>query len=237
LPLHGAGFWRGVTVVAAALLVAGCSLAGRGGPSIEGSRACTVVDSAFSASGLRDGLEVSGRTTIDVNQYRVNGRFQLRVSDTGDMILEFTSTSPMGGRREDVVFSYWQDTLRVFDREQGRFFEGDEVDELAEDGMGFEVNLAQVLRRVFLHPSDCDRFSDIRQSDDGRDLTGRVDGERFGLSFERGHIARADWPAPFSGAGASERLEVDYRWEGARLTGLTILAPVRRWRVRLDAED
>ena len=112
--MPGAGFWRGATVVAAALLVAGCSLSNRGGPSIQGSRACTVVDSAFLASGLHDGVDVSGHTTIDVNQYRVNGRFQLRVNEAGDMTLEFTSTSPMGGRREDVVFSYWQDTLRVF---------------------------------------------------------------------------------------------------------------------------
>ena len=223
--------------MAAALLIAGCSLTGRGGPSIQGSRACAVVDSAFSASGLRDGLEVTGHTTIDVNQYRVNGRFTLRVSETGDMILEFTSTSPMGGSREDVVLSYWQDTLRVFDRERGRFFERGEVDELVEEGVGFEVDLAQVLRRVFLHPPDCERFTEIRRADDGGDLTGRIDGERFGMSFEGGRIARADWPAPFRGAVASERLEVDYRWEGGRLTGLTILAPVRRWRVRLVAED
>jgi len=223
--------------VAAALLVAGCSLSGRGGPSIPGDRACVVVDSAFSASGLFDSVEMTGHTTIDVNQYRVNGRFALRLSATGDMILEFTSTSPMGGKREDVVFSYWQDTLRVFDRERGRYHEGNEVDEMAEEGMGFAVDLAETLRRVLLHPPECGRLTDIRLSDDGGDLSGRIDGERFGVSFDRGRAAAADWPAPFSGSGASEHLEVDYRWEGGRLTGLTILAPVRRWRVRLDGEQ
>jgi hypothetical protein len=196
-----------------------------------------VVDSAFATSGLHAVLDLNGHTSIDVNQYRVNGRFSLRVDEPGNMIFEFTSTSPMGGRREDVLVSYWEDTLRVFDRERGRYYEGDEVDEQVEEGAGFAVDLGELLRRVFLHTPDCARISDVRRAEDGGDLGGRIDGGSFSVRFDGGRAVRSDWPAPFSGPGAGERLEVDYRWEAGRLSGMTILAPVRSWRVRLDADD
>lgn len=221
----------------AALLIAGCSLVGRRGPVIAGDRACAVVDSTFAASGLRVDRELQGHTSIDVNQYRVNGRFTLRLGATGNTVLEFTSTSPMGGRREDVLVSYWEDTLRVFDREQGRYFEGAEVDKTVSEGAGFDVDLAEVLRRVLLFSPDCARLGEIRAAEDGGDLGGRIDGDRFTVGFDGGRVARADWPAPFSGAGSGERLEVDYRWAGGRLVGMTILAPMRSWRIRLDVDD
>ena len=83
-------------VTMAAFLIAGC----HGGPPPEGTlhdeRACLLADSLLRESGLTGDFELTGRTTIDVNQYRVRGRFALTVSRDDDVVLEFTSTSPMG---------------------------------------------------------------------------------------------------------------------------------------------
>ena len=227
--------WNGLRrgcFLTAALFFAGCRAAGSDG-ELARDRGCEVADSLLRDAGLAGALELSGRTTIDVNQYRVRGRFSLSASASGDVVLEFTSTSPMGGRREDVVVSLYQDTLRIFDRERAALHEEDEVESMVEGETGLPIDLERLIPIILGTLPPCDRLGQMNVSDSGEDFSGTVDGERFDLSFSEGRLVRARWPLPLYAPGPSERLEIDYRWGDEGLERVTALLPGRSWRIKL----
>jgi hypothetical protein len=99
---------------------------------------CHIVDSILAGSGWREPLDMTGRVMFDVKQYRVQGRFQLTAPGDGNLTFEFSGTMAMGGHHEDVVVSFYDDTLRVLDRERGRFYEGEEANALVSEGLDID---------------------------------------------------------------------------------------------------
>lgn len=224
-----------VSVAALALIlsVTGCTRFARSPDAVlSGERACAVLDSALASSGLHDPLDLKGKVTIDVNQYRVRGRFRLTLSVEGDMLFEMNSTTMIGGHREDVVLSYYADTVRVLDRERGRLYQGDEVDASMEEGTDVPLDMRELLRRVLTRPVECARVTDLRRSDDG-DLDGRIDGGSFELRFDRGRLGGAKWPLPLRGGSPGERFACTYSWVGGRLDSFVVYVRRSGWRVKL----
>ena len=177
-------------------------------------------------------MHVRGRAQVDVDDYRVRGRFRLDIDAAGTMTLALESSGPMSGPRTDVVVGWAVDTLRVLDREHGEYLEGEAVDARAAEVLDEAVDVAALVRRVLLAV----RCADLEGARlDAAALSGRVDGGAFRVEFAGGRADRGDWPAPLERA-EGERLRVDYRWEGGRLRGLTVRLPGRRWRVWLNGE-
>lgn len=224
--------------------VLGCTGAQRAhrGQSLDPrlARDCSRIDSLFRATSAAGAFTVSGRTTIDINQYRVRGRFSLEVSDSGNVLLEYTSSGVMGGGHEDVAFSLYDDTLRVLDRERGRFYQGEQVSELIRSGIDVDCDATALVKRVFATPPPCDEISEAQIVAGARtELSGRFRGGRFQAQFVQGRLTHAVWPGLFSNSGTGN-LELTYRWkEGSalrRLQQLVLWVEARRWRVVLNAE-
>lgn len=192
---------------------------------------CTAFAAQLSRTGLSE-MTSRGRVTIDVNQYRVRGRYFLLIDD-GTVTFEFHSTGIAGGGVEDVVVALAGDTLRVLDRERGEYYEGDEVEKLVAESSDVPVTAAEVVRRVAALPPACQRLAGLETADTGS--KGLLDGMSFEVSVSGGRITSAKWETPFP--DGDDRLEVTYRWDGNRLSGMTIFAPAQRWRVKLDATD
>ncbi len=208
---------------------------------INGDSGCRIVDSSLARSGWRDGLETSGKVTIDVKKYRIKGRFRMEAEPNGDLVFEFTGTMAMGGHHEDVVLSYYGGELRILDRERGRYYEGPEVDQLVLDGLGEGWDVVNLIRMVTARPPDCVLLTDISQSRSGSGsrVNGRLDGDRFRLDFSDSGLTRASWPLNPENGG-KDRLEITYEWKKAAgggnplLTGLVLYLEGRRWRIKLD---
>jgi hypothetical protein len=223
-------------LVAAVVVVAtGCTH--YAGPPARDPHACAELDSALAHSGLRDGLTMRGKTTIDVNQYRVRGRFELTLTPSGDLTFDMTSTTLLGGHREDAVMSFYADTLRVLDRERGRYYEGSEVDALVADGTGTALDLAALLRLVTTQTPRCERVADVWGTDAAAErLEGYLDARRFSLEIPVGGIARARWPLQVGESERWDTLEVTYTWREGRLSRFVVYVPERRWRIKLVAD-
>jgi hypothetical protein len=197
----------------------------------RGADACARADSFFAGAFPRP-LEMRGRATFDVDDYRVRGRFELHATASGDAVLEFSGASLLGGRREDVVVSLSGDTLRVLDRERGRFYEGDEAEQLIEDGTGAAGDWRLGLRRVLA--AGCPGIESLRAEEDGVSGVG-ADGP-FRLRAPAGRLEAAMWPNPAPGETFRDRLDVRYHWSHGRLDVIEARLPVRGWRVRLDGD-
>lgn len=226
---------RGYFVVAA-LLVAGCHAGNDSDGALSDDRGCALADSLLRQSGLGGELDVSGRATIDINQYRVRGRFSLSATQTNNIVLEFTSTSPMGGRREDVVVSLYEDTLRIFDRERAKLHEGTDVEDMVEAETDLPIDLARLIPLVLARMPDCARLSAMNVSSSLEDFSGEIDGERFDFAFSEGRLVRARWPLPLREDGPEERLEIEYEWGDGALERITALLPERSWRIKLRSD-
>jgi hypothetical protein len=211
-----------------------------------GEGGCRAVDSALAKSGWGEPLVMSGRVTLDVKQYHVQGRFRMEAPGNGNLTFEFEGTMAFGGHHEDVVLAFHEDTLRVLDRERGRFYEGDEADALVREGLDLDWNLDELIRRIIVTPPECRRLSEARLIDRGRSRTrleGRIDGEKFRMDFEHGLVVNTSWPV-VSGGSQEDRMAVTYKWRGTGdalggrppLRGLVAFLEGRRWRVKLDSE-
>jgi hypothetical protein len=224
-----------VAAVVLILISTACAHFGRrGGMLPPGDEPCAVLDSALASSGLRDRLDLKGKVTIDVNQYRVRGRFNLLLTREGDMVFEMNSTTLLGGHREDAVLSLHADTVRVLDRERGRLYQGEEVDALVEEGTDAAIDLRELLRRVLARPVGCARVSGLRRSGrSGGDFDGRLGGGDFELRFERGRLCGAKWPLPLSGGAPGERFDCTYSWVGGRLDAFVVHVRDSGWRIKL----
>ena len=175
---------------------------------------------------------MSGRATFDVDSYRVRGHFRLDLAANGDAVLEFSGSTLLGGHREEAVISLASDTLRVLDRERGRYYEGDEVVRMVEQGTHTRGNWKVALGRVLA--SGCPGIETIQADETGLSGSG-ADGP-FSLKAEAGRLAQATWPNPAPSETFRDRLEVRYRWKGGRLDLVEALLPTRGWRIRLEAD-
>jgi hypothetical protein len=218
-------------VSALALAVLACGPHYRGGEAANGADACAQVDSFFARAFPRP-LEMRGRATFDVESYRVRGRFVLRAMPDGDAVLEFGGATLLGGHREDVVVSITDDTLRVLDRERGRYYEGEDVERLVESGTHTAGAWAIGLRRVLA--DGCGAVVSVRAVEDG--LEGKAEDGAFELETDKERLTAATWPNPAPEDTFGDRLEVRYRWGNAGLLGIEALLPTRGWRVRLEAD-
>jgi hypothetical protein len=204
---------------------------------------CVALDSAFTLSGWRSPMDLTGKVKLDVKQYRVQGRFRAHFAGNGDFTFEFAGTMVMGGHHEDVVVSFNDGRLYVLDRERGRFYEGEETNRLTREGLGTDWDMVFLVRAITAIPPACDRLSriEVRWIGDGSaELDGRVDGESFSARFEGGRIERASWPL-ISAAGKDDRLSVRYRWRAGEGRARTLeelegFVEGRRWRIILDVD-
>lgn len=242
LPGQRGGAWYPRAVCIAALFALSCTAARSGDGRLTAAESCRTVDSVLALSGWRGDIEMTGRVTFDVKQYRVRGRFQLSAEPNGDLVFEFSGNMVLGGHHEDVVLSWYDGELRVLDRERGRLYEGADVDGLIAEGLGEEWNVAELIRMVTARTPDCTRLSSVELS--GRAertrLDGRLDGESFRLDFAGGRLTDASWPVRAAG-GSGDRLEVTYTWTPASGAGKAALASTvlflegRRWRIKLES--
>jgi hypothetical protein len=220
-----------LTLVFVALAAGACGPHYGSGPELRGDAACARVDSFLARSFPRP-VEMHGRATFDVESYRVRGRFQFSSAGTGDAVLEFSGTALLGGHREDVVISLSGDTLRVLDRERGRYYEGDDVERMVESGTRVTGAWALGLRRALA--AGCGGVEAVREGEDG--LSGSGPDGAFGLRVEAGRLQSATWPNPAPGDTFRDRLDVRYAWRNGALRGIEARLPTRGWRVRLEAD-
>jgi len=128
--------------------------------------------------------------------------------------------------------SLMSDTLRVLDRERGRYYEGDEVERLVESGTHTPGDWTLALSRILA--SGCGGVAAAGKDGDG--LAGTAEDGPFELESEDGRITAATWPNPAPGDTFKDRLEVRYRWRNGALNGIEVLLPTRGWRVRLEGD-
>ncbi|HEX6790290.1 MAG TPA: hypothetical protein VF247_03190 [Candidatus Krumholzibacteria bacterium] len=222
----------GLRALAALLVLApACAPRHDAGSTRHGAEACAQVDSFFARS-LPRPLEMRGHATFDVDTYRVRGRFQLRLAPGGDASLEFSGATLLGGHREDVAVSLTGDTLRVLDRERGRYYEGADVEEMMANGTRTPGEWLLGLRRVLA--SGCPGVESVRAGEDG--LSGSAADGTFDLRAPSGRLEEATWPNPAPEETFRDRLEVRYHWKNGRMDGIEARLPTRGWRVRLDAD-
>ncbi len=219
--------------VAAAVSVAaaGCH-SGVDPHALAGDAACAALDSLLASAGPARPFVMQGDAVLDVEQFRFRGQFRLETAASGDVTMELGGSTLFGGHREDVVVSLVGDTLRVFDRERGRFYEGADLDTLIDDATDAHADWTAVVAHVLALPARCDGIAGLTRDDDG--ARGRNARGSFRLVTEGGRLTRATWPDPVDGSTFDDRLDVRYRWEGARLDEITAGLPTRGWRVRLS---
>jgi hypothetical protein len=194
---------------------------------------CVTVDSLLAQRGLPRPALWRGRAVFDVEQYRVRGRFELRLEADGGAVLDFSGATLLGGHREEVAVSLAGDTLRVLDRERGRFYEGDEVDALFHEATRARGDWARALRRALGDPDTCPMESVVYREDG---LAGRASDGPFQLTWREGRLVEAVWPDPAPGETFDDRLEVRYDWGPGGLSRLEARLPARGWRIRLEAD-
>ena len=213
-------------------LVAGCRQrvdpAARSGPEAR-----AALDSLLTVAGPPRPLSMSGEAVIDVEQFRFRGHFRLDRAASDDVVIELGGSTLFGGHREDVVISLADDTLRVFDRERGRFYEGAELDEMISDATGARANWARVAADVLVLPNPAAPVEALVLGSDG--ASGKLPRGAFRVVVEEGRVTRATWPDPIVEGTFSDRLEVRYRWRGNVLEEITARLPERGWRVRWTA--
>jgi hypothetical protein len=215
----------------AAAFAPACAPRYQAGSALHGAAACARADSFFAASFNRP-LDMQGHATFDVDSYRVRGRFRMQLAANGDAVLEFAGSTLLGGHREDATLSLSGDTLRVLDRERGRYYEGDEVARMIESGTGTRGAWLLALRRALA--CGCPGIETVSAGEDG--LSGSGPDGPFSLRLEGGRLHDATWPNPAPVETFKDRLEVHYRWKDRRLALLEAQLPARAWRIRLEAD-
>jgi hypothetical protein len=176
---------------------------------------------------------MKGRAVFDVEQYQVRGRFELRLDANGDAALEFSGATLLGGHREEVLVSLALDTLRVLDRERGRFYEGPGVEALIREEARAPGDWCRAVRRALADPDACPLES-VEYRADG--LAGAAPDGPFRLRWKDGRLVEAVWPDPAPGETFDDHLVVRYEWTPRGLARLEARLPARGWRVRLEAD-
>jgi hypothetical protein len=202
---------------------------------LAGGEACAALDSLLASAGPVRPFVMSGHARLDVEQFRFRGRFRLEQTDLRGAVIEFSGSTLFGGHREDLLVSLADDTLRVFDRERGRFYEGSALDDLIWDGTRTRADWATVVAEVLMVPRRCSAMSGLVLDEDGaRGVEGDkpfrivVDGER--------RVESATWPDPVAGGTFDDRLEIEYQWRDGVPAEITARLPARGWRLRFSQD-
>lgn len=196
----------------------------------SGPEAGAAFDSLLVSAGLPRPFSMSGDAVIDVEQFRFRGHFRLERALSHDVVIELGGSTLFGGHREDVVISLSDDTLRVFDRERGRFYEGAELDDMIADATGARAHWARVVADVLALPHAPESVEGLAVDAEG--ASGKLPRGPFRVVVEEGRMTRATWPDPIVDGTFSDRLEVRYRWQGSDIDEITARLPERGWRVR-----
>jgi hypothetical protein len=204
------------------------------GNALTGSAACSALDSLLSAAGPPRPFTMSGEALLDVEQFRFRGRFHLDVTEARETTMELGGSTLFGGHREDVVVSLVDDTLRVFDRERGRFYEGETLDDLIREATRARADWARVVAEVLVLSVPCDDVATLVRDEDGARGSGPRGTTR--VLVEGGRVTRTVWPDPVEGSALDDRLDVRYEWRDGSLARITATLPGRGWRVRLTAK-
>ena len=200
---------------------------------LAGYDACAAVDSLLRSAGPARPFALSGHARLDVEQFRFRGRFRWEGNDAGGTAIEFSGSTLFGGHREDVLVSLAEDTLRVFDRERGRFYEGAALDDLIWDATRARADWAAVVAQVFMVPRRCTAMSSVVFDADG--VRGLEGGEPFRMVLTRERrVDRATWPDPARNGTFDDRLEIHYDWRDGAPREITASLPARGWRLRLN---
>ena len=176
---------------------------------------------------------MSGHARLDVEQFRFRGRFLLELTAEGDATIEFSGSTLFGGHREDMLVSLVDDTLRVFDRERGRFYEGVALDDLIWEGTQTHADWALVVAEILMVRRRCEGITGLVFDGDG--VQGLEGGEPFRIVLTKEmRVGRATWTDPIRDGTFSDRLEVEYDWSEGTLEEITANLPARGWRFRLS---
>ncbi|HXV14017.1 MAG TPA: hypothetical protein VEC56_07410 [Candidatus Krumholzibacteria bacterium] len=202
--------------------------------ALTGPAACAALDSLLSATGPPRPFAMSGEALLDVEQFRFRGHFEIGVAEGGETVIELGGSTLFGGHREDVAVSLAADTLRVFDRERARFYEGEALDELIRDATRARADWAKVVAQVLALAAPCDDVTTLVRDEDGARAVGPRGTIR--VDVDGGRATRTMWPDPVDGSTLGDRLEVRYEWRDGNLARITASLPARGWRVRLTAK-
>ena len=228
----------------AVVLSVGCASSGLrtavDGSSSRTGDACAVLDSSYGHSGFSDPLTFVGKVTIDANQYRVRGVVRFETQPPNNVYLEFNSSMLFGNRIEAFFCSVVDDTLRIVDRERGRYFEGEVAEQFLREQLSMDFSIQRTLALILGGHPPCGQVDElnVKPRSGGDALTGRADGRPFRVEFlPDGRVDEVLWPVP-DDPTVKDRVRVEYEWGDAGSAGLkrmTIHLEEREWRCKLIA--
>jgi hypothetical protein len=205
------------------------------GDALTGKDACAALDSLLASVGPSRPDSMAGTALVDVEGFRFRGHFRLVLAAGGEAQIELSGSTLFGGHREDVLVSLAADTLRVFDRERGRFYEGESLDQMVLESTHARGNWSLVAAQVLAGRLPCGAIESLTPREDG--ASGRAEEATYRIVVgSSGRIERATWPDPVMGGTFDDRLEVRYVWQGDSLREITASLPTRGWRVRLTSD-
>ncbi len=223
------------------LIVVGCATQGRK-PAIGETDPCRTLDSLYESSGFEKTVSMSGKITFDVEQYRIRGQFTLTANPSGGMGFDFSTSALFGNQHEDISMSTAGGVVRVLDRERGRYYEGEEVDELLKEMVGLDLDVGEIVSLVLGAMPPCGdlqekRISLSRNGDVVFASRSLDEGVRIVFGGERRTIRKIEWPISFAD-GKITPLLADYDWEnddgGNRLLKRLVLSVSEKgWRIKL----
>jgi hypothetical protein len=229
------------------LLMIGCASTG-GVRQHSGPAACARLDTLYQDAGFQSPLNMSGKATFDIEQYRVRGQFTLATTPGGAFVFELSSSLMFGSQREDLVVSIADGVMRVLDRERGQYYEGTEVDRLLRENLELDIDCAELISLVLGREIPC-RSLDITglsasTSGNGQFVfKGLLDQQPVKIMFgsPSGRLTRFEWPLKRTG-GRTELLRIDYGWgpdtgKGPELKDVTVKVDSQGWRIKLRSES
>jgi hypothetical protein len=201
---------------------------------------CNVLDSVYAHSGLERPISLTGKATVDANQYHVRGVVRLETKTSGDIFFEFASSMLFGSRVEDFFCSIVEDTLRIVDRERGQIFVGQAAEEFLVESLAMDFGVRESLALVLGGHPRCGEIDELKidSRPGGAVVSGRTLGEPFRVEFsEDGSLNQVQWPIP-DDPNMGDRLRVEYDWEPTSdgpmgLRQMIIYLEGREWRCKL----
>jgi hypothetical protein len=227
-------------VAAASVVVVVCGCAG-GLQQAASPAVCAGLDSLYEHSGFESPLTITGKATIDANQYRIRGIIRAEMKPSGDIFFEFNSSIFFGSQIEDFFFSLVGDTMRIVDRERGQYYEGASAAQFLREALAMDFDAPRALRLALGGRPACDELRDVRmrgESSGAVKFDGRVGGDGFDVVFgaHDRRLERVRWPLP-EDRERGDRLRAEYRWSSGGLGEVTMQMEKREWRCKISATD
>jgi hypothetical protein len=204
--------------------------------------ACVFLDSLYGGSGFEEPLSLNGKATIDAKQKRVRGKIGIEARSPDEFVFEFTTSILFGSQREDFLFSYAADTLRIIDRERGEYFEADDAERMLRELLETDLAVPRVVSLALGGRPTCDEMDDLgyELGSNGRVVfKGLYGGEPFRVVFAADHrrLKELTWPL-VSNDRAVDRLRVVYDWRTTRggiveLSEVVMSLETKEWRCKI----